>query len=152
MNAHQNHCSNLRPATEKSSSIADLMKTYTPLFEEITKNIKNRAFVNETEVLHDYGEPLGASVSERSVDPFLSHRKSELCETISRCQENPRLEIHRSLLGMVLKCVRQYQLSWSVESMFNFDEVEILAWEDWVPRKVIVAVSMSHQTTHHRGH
>jgi hypothetical protein len=63
--------------------------------------------VNDTEVLYPCGEPIGAAVGERPVDPFLNHRKFGLCETISQCPENPRFEIPRSFSDIVIKCVRQ---------------------------------------------
>jgi hypothetical protein len=91
--------------------------------------------------LYDDREPIGASAGERWVDPFLNDRKFELCETISRSQENPRLRIPRF--------IRQYRPNCDVELIFNFNEVGILASDDRVPRKAIPAVSMSHQTTSH---
>jgi hypothetical protein len=44
-------------------------------------------------------------------------------------------------------------ISWVVaELIFNLGEVEISEWEDHVPRKVIVPVSMFDQTIHHGVH
>jgi hypothetical protein len=122
------------------------------LLEEITKNIQSRASVNEGEVLYRCGKPLGAPLGERWVDAFLSLRKSELFLTISRCQQNLRLEIPRSFLDMVTKCVRQYLPTCCVELIFTFDEAGILASENRVWRKSIGEISMSHQTIHHGVH
>jgi hypothetical protein len=112
------------------------------LLKTITKNIQNRVSMNYTEKLYYSGQPRGIAVAEQWVDPFVSHRKSSPFEAISRCQENPRLGIPRSLLHTVAKCIRQCLPSCCIELLFNFHEVGILASEDRVRRKVTVAVSI----------
>jgi hypothetical protein len=107
--------------------------------------------VNRPEVLHCC-ETLGAVVTEGWVDSFLIRPATELFETTSRPQENPRLEIPRSFLDTMVECLRQYVQECCVDLGFNLDELGISEWEDPVARKVIVPVSMSGRTIHHGVH
>jgi hypothetical protein len=71
---------------------------------------------------------------------------------ISRRQENPQLEIPRSLLATMIACLSEHLPGSCAELVSNLDEVGISEWEDPAPRKVIVSVLMTDQTIYHRAH
>jgi hypothetical protein len=119
------------------------------LLEWITKNAQNQAPLNRTEVLYYCRETLSTAVTEGWVDSSLIRHQTELFETTSRPQENPRLEIPRSFLDTMEECLRQHVQDCCADLVFNLDKVGISEWEDRVARKVIVPVSMSGQTIHH---
>jgi hypothetical protein len=91
-------------------------------------------------------------VTEGWVESFLSHRKAEIHEMVSRSQGNPRLDIPRLFLDMTIECLKQHVLVCCTELIFNSDEVGISEGEDRLPREVIVPTSMSGHTIHHRVH
>jgi hypothetical protein len=122
------------------------------LIDWITKNAQNHTVVNRTELLHYCGETFGTAITPRWVNSFLFRHKLELSETISRPQENPRLEIQRSFLDTMISYRGEHLPGSLAELVFDLDEVGISEWEDRAPRKVIVPVSMTDQTTHHGVH
>jgi hypothetical protein len=97
-------------------------------------------------------ETLSAAVPEGWVDSFLIRHQTELFETTSWPQENPRLEISPSFLDTMVECLRKHVQDCCADLIFNFDEVGISEWEDRVARKVIAPVSISGQTIHHGVH
>jgi hypothetical protein len=120
------------------------------LIDWITKNAQNNTTVNRTEPLHYCSETFGGAVTPRWVDSFLFRDKLELSETISRLQENPRIKIPRSFLDTMIACLSEHLPGSCAKLVFNLDEVDISEWGDRAPRKVIVPVSMTDQTIHHR--
>jgi hypothetical protein len=122
------------------------------LINWITKNAQHQTAVNRTERYHYCGESFGAAVTPGWLDSFLFRYKLELSETISRIQENPRLEIARSFLDTMIACLSEHLPGPCAELVSNLDEVGISEWEDRAPRKVVVSVSMTDQTSHHGVH
>jgi hypothetical protein len=94
--------------------------------------------VNRTKFLYYWCETFGAAVTEGWVDSFVVPCKAEPFETVSRPQENTRLEILQLFLGTIVECLKQYVPVCRAELVFNSDEVGISEWEDQVQRKVIV--------------
>jgi hypothetical protein len=78
--------------------------------------------------------------------------KAELFETVSRPQENTRLEILRLFLDRIVERLKQRVPSCCAELVLNLDEVGISEWEDRVRGKVIVRISMSRPTIHDGVH
>jgi hypothetical protein len=91
------------------------------------------------------------SISRGWVDSFILRHRDLLRETKSTPQEEARLEVPRVFLDETIRCLREYVHGMKAELVFNLDEVGVSEWEDRKEMKVVVPITLSGQTIHHRA-
>jgi hypothetical protein len=81
--------------------------------------------MNLTELVNECVEMFGKSITQQWVDSFLIRHATEPCDTNSIPQENPRCEVPRDLLEMVIDVFLDHVHNTCVELVFNLGEIVI---------------------------
>jgi hypothetical protein len=111
-------------------------------------------------ILHYCAYKFGKIIIRGWVDSFLVRHKDELAETISKPQEEVRLQVPREfLLGRISRMEEAMQ-SCVRDLVFNLDEVGVgvgvgvgvSEWEDLKSKKVVVPTGTNSQTIHDGVH
>jgi hypothetical protein len=106
-------------------------------------------YENRIGILHCCITKFGKVMTRGQVDSFLIRHKDELAETISKPQEDARLQVSRELLLRTISPMEEAVQSCVRDLVFNLDEVRVSEWEDRKSKKLVVPTAMGNQTIHH---
>jgi hypothetical protein len=84
------------------------------------------------------------------VDSFILRRSDELTEKKSSPQEKPRLQVPRIFLNETISRMNEAVQGCPADLVFNLDEIGISDWADRKPKKVVVPMTATSHSIHHR--
>jgi hypothetical protein len=122
------------------------------IVEWLAKKAANNTTVNRTELLNEYIERFGKSITRGWFDSFFIRHADKSFETKSVPQENPRLEMPRDFLEAAIEAFLDYVHNACAELVFNLDEIGISECEDRIEKRVIVPLAMKGQRILHSIH
>jgi hypothetical protein len=103
----------------------------------------------KTDILHYCSGKFGKAVTRCWVDSFLIPYKGDLTETISKPQEDARLQVRREFFLRTISGMEDAMQGCIRDLVFNLHEIGVSEWEDCKSKKVVVPSAMSSHVIHH---
>jgi hypothetical protein len=111
--------------------------------------MKRKTPVSRTDVRHYFSLKFETEIMKGWVDSFIGRHLTQLIETKSMPQEEPRLQVLRLFLDATLRSMAEAVHGCPADLVFNLDEVRISEWEDRKPKKVIVPMAAEPDSVYH---
>lgn len=115
----------------------------------IQRNYEKNMPTTRTDIRHYCSTKFNKKITKGWVDSFIGRHLTELIETTSTPQEEPRLQVPRIFLDETIKAMKEAVQMRPSDLVFNLDEVGISDWEDRKSKRVVVPITAQDQTVHH---
>jgi hypothetical protein len=118
--------------------------------EWIKKNAESNTAVTRTDIKNYCFKVYKFQASRGWVDSFILHHSDEFTEKKNSPQEDRRLQVRRIFLNETICYMNEAVQGGPADLGFNLDEVGISDWEDRKPKKVVVPMTATSHSIHHR--
>ena len=119
------------------------------ILAHIQRNYEKNMPTTRTDIRNYCSLKFNKKMTKGWVDSFIGRHLTELIETTSTPQEEPRLQVPRIFLDETIQAMKEAVHLRPADLVFNLDEVGISDWEDRKSKRVVVPITAEGQTVHH---